>query len=130
MAISAISHVSISVSNLDHSAEWYAQVLGWTEHFRDRSETTQFAYGLLDGDVAIVLRQHDDPLESTFDERRTGLDHLSLAVAADDLEKFADRLRTTRSTFSPICDIGYAQLLSFRDPDNVALELFALVDPA
>jgi len=62
----------------------------------------------------------------SFDEDRVGLDHLSFAVAdrgvLDDAAGLLDGLGVKHGE---VKDIGEAYILEFRDPDNVALELFA-----
>lgn len=125
MPITAVSHVSITVSDLNRSERWYAEVLGWSKQATGRSDTTTFAYGLLPGDVAIVLRQHDVPESSGFDERRPGLDHLSFAVAElDDLASVEAILQSRGDPFTPVMAMPpHGHQLTFRDPDGVALEL-------
>ncbi|MCM2428697.1 VOC family protein [Streptomyces sp. RKAG337] len=61
-----------------------------------------------------------------FDEDRVGLDHLSLAVAdRGELEAAAAVLDGRGVAHEGIKDIGAGYILEFRDPDNIALELFA-----
>ena len=84
MPINGISHVSITVADLERSKSWYAEVLGWTPLMDDRSDTTTFSYGTLPDGTTIVLRVHDEPADAVFDERRVGLDHLSLSVTDAD----------------------------------------------
>ena len=125
MSITGISHVSITVADLDRSKRWYEEVLEWNCRMEDRSDTTTFAYGTLPGGTTIVLRVHDEPAETTFDERRVGLDHLSLtATDPNDLSLVDGRLRAAGATFTPTQDAPFGKILAFRDPDNIALELF------
>jgi catechol 2,3-dioxygenase-like lactoylglutathione lyase family enzyme len=125
MSITGISHVSITVADLDRSKRWYEEVLEWNCLMEDRSDTTTFAYGTLPGGTTIVLRVHDEPAETTFDERRVGLDHLSLtATDPNDLSLVDGRLRAAGATFTPTQDAPFGKILAFRDPDNIALELF------
>jgi glyoxylase I family protein len=124
MAITNLSHLSLTVSDLDVSKAWYSDVLSWSEQVTGRSDTTSFAYGILPGDVVVVLRQHDEPAGSTFDERRPGLDHLSLMVSGRaDLEQVETRLRERGGVYTPTVELPFAHQLTFRDPDNIALEL-------
>jgi glyoxylase I family protein len=124
MAITGVSHVGLTVSDLAASKQWYADVLGWQALADGASEGTTFVYGQLPGGTALVLRQHDAAIDGAFDERRPGLDHLSLSCSAlEDLSELTDRLAARHATFSPIQTTDYASVLSFRDPDNIALEL-------
>ena len=60
-----------------------------------------------------------------FDERRPGLDHIAFGVAnRAELEKWSARLDELGVAHGEIKDAGYGSGLSFRDPDNIALELF------
>lgn len=123
MAIAGISHVSLTVTDLRVSSEWYTQVLGWQCLAEDRSETTWFAYGRLPDGTTVVLRQHDSPVTGPFDERRPGLDHLSLTYTdVSDLEELSAKLAATGSTWSPVQETPHARVLNFRDPDNTAIE--------
>ena len=125
MSITGISHVSITVADLDRSKQWYEEVLEWNCLMEDRSDTTTFAYGTLPSGTTMVLRVHDEPAETTFDERRVGLDHLSLtATDPNDLSLVEGRLRAAGATFTPTQDAPFGKILAFRDPDNIALELF------
>jgi catechol 2,3-dioxygenase-like lactoylglutathione lyase family enzyme len=66
------------------------------------------------------------PGSDRYDENRVGLDHLSFSVASRaDLDEAAGRLDSLGVDHEPIKDIGMGYILEFRDPDNVALELFA-----
>ena len=61
-----------------------------------------------------------------FDERRPGLDHVSFGCQdRDELAKWAVRLDELGVVRGDIVDAGYGSGLSFRDPDGIALELFA-----
>jgi glyoxylase I family protein len=124
MPISAVSHISLTVSDLEASKAWYAEILGWRELMPGRTDTTTFAYGVLPGEIAIVLRQHDEPETSGFDPRRPGLDHLSLAVSEpDDLTRIEDRLRARDADFTATVQAPFGHQLTLRDPDGTALEL-------
>ena len=130
MAIAGISHVSITVADLERSKQWYADVLQWTCLMEDRSDTTTFAYGTLPDATTIVLRVHDEPADVTFDERRVGLDHLSLtATDVTDLSSVESRLSPLDARYTPTQDAPFGKILAFRDPDNIALELFYTGSP-
>ena len=61
-----------------------------------------------------------------FAEDRTGLDHVCFKVAArSDLDNAAALLDERGVTHGGVKDIGAGFILEFRDPDNIALELFA-----
>lgn len=123
MSLGGVSHVSLTVSDLDRSCSWYADVLEWNELVRGRGETTVFAHGVLPGGLNVVLREHEGVGAGVFDETRPGLDHLSFAAETmADLDLLAERLAAAGAVFTPKQELPFGWLLSFRDPDNIALE--------
>jgi catechol 2,3-dioxygenase-like lactoylglutathione lyase family enzyme len=59
-------------------------------------------------------------------EFRSGLDHVAFGVAdRAELDAWAARLDELGVAHGEIKDAHYGSGLSFRDPDNIALELFA-----
>jgi glyoxylase I family protein len=124
MPVTSLSHVSLTVSNLEESKSWYAEVLSWAEQASGRSDTTSFSYGVLPGGMAIVLRQHDSPESTPFEERRPGLDHLSFTVSdVADLHAVERLLEEHGNLYTPTVQHSFAYQLTFRDPDGIALEL-------
>ncbi|MBL7497388.1 VOC family protein [Frankia sp. CNm7] len=125
MALTGVSHLSLTVTDLDRSAAWYGEVLDWKELVRDRGDTTTFAHGVLPGGLSVVLRQHDQGIADAFDETRPGLDHLSFSVEEPaDLERLEARLTEAGAVFTPTRELPFGRVLAFRDPDNIALEAF------
>jgi catechol 2,3-dioxygenase-like lactoylglutathione lyase family enzyme len=122
MSINGISHVALSVTDLDRSAAWYQRALGWQELMRGH-DVTEFAYGQLPSGLALVLRRHGVDAAPAFDETRPGLDHLSFSVdSVADLKELEATLQEMGAVFTPAKDLPHGWLLAFRDPDNIALE--------
>ena len=79
------------------------------------------------GGTLVGLHQFPD-LESSepFNERRIGLDHVAFACAnRSELAEWEARLNEMGIANGGIVDASYGSGLSFRDPDNIALEFFA-----
>ena len=126
MTFSGVAHVSLTVTDLERSKRWYADLLGWEEMMAGESGGVIFGVGALPGGQLLALRQHPDGTGDEFDPRRTGLDHLSLDVgSADQLSDWERRFVNLGVSYTPTQDMPYGHVLNFKDPDGIALELFA-----
>lgn len=122
----AVAHVAVTVSDLDASREWYTRLLGVKPVLdEDTGPFRHVVYRL--GDTLLGL--HGFPAlsdDEPFDERRPGLDHIAFGCAnRGELVEWATRLDDLGIAHGEIVDAGYGSGLAFRDPDNIALELFA-----
>jgi catechol 2,3-dioxygenase-like lactoylglutathione lyase family enzyme len=121
-----IAHVALTVSDLDRSIPWYRALFG-TDPVLDE-DTGPFRHVVwLVGPTLVGLHQFPDPVGSEpFNERRIGLDHLAFACANQtELAEWRARLNELDVAHGGIVDAPYGSGLSFRDPDNIALEFFA-----
>lgn len=126
MKMPSITHVAVTVTDLSVSVPWYADVLG-VEPVLDE-DTGPFRHVVFQvGTTLLGLHGFPDLTErAPFNERRPGLDHLAFGVAERaDLEKWAAHLDELGVAHGVIEDAGYGSGLAFRDPDNIALEIFA-----
>lgn len=137
MAIAATgyAHVRLTVTDIARSRAFYEKVFGFpiayevpTDADRVTRESLSFLYGGVIyqfGGGLLGLR----PVASDgdrFDEDRVGLDHISFALSSRaEVDAAAAELDMLGVAHSGVKDIGVAVLLEFRDPDNIALELFA-----
>jgi catechol 2,3-dioxygenase-like lactoylglutathione lyase family enzyme len=122
----AITHVAVTVTDLAASEAWYTKVLGAPPVLdEDTGPFRHIVYSL----GGTLLGLHGFPkLDSNeaFNERRPGLDHIAFGCASrDELVAWAARLDELGIAHGDVVDAGYGSGLSFRDPDNIALELFA-----
>jgi glyoxylase I family protein len=127
-----INHVVLTVSDLDRSTAWYCDLFDLsvvsTEENIGPPYFTDVRYrGLFDLDTmsyVIGLAEHRDGSPPTFDATRIGLDHCGFGVAQRvDLDDWVGRLDDRQIPHSGIIDALYATVVSFRDPDGIALEL-------
>lgn len=124
-----LAHAAITVSDLERSTRWYTALLG-SGPVLDEDETTGgfhhtvFAIG---GGQLLGLHTHlGRAVDGQFDEHQPGLDHLAFACAdRADLLRWLGRLDELGISHGGIVDAGYGSGVSFRDPDNIALEFFA-----
>lgn len=121
-----ITHVALTVSDLEASAAWYTKVLGVDPVLdEDTGPFRHIVYSV--GGTLLGIHGFPD-LKSTepFDERRPGLDHVAFGCAdRAELEDWAKHLDELGVQHGGVVDAPYGSGLSFRDPDNIALELFA-----
>jgi glyoxylase I family protein len=124
--IPSITHVAVTVTDLAASEAWYTKVLG-VEPVLDE-DTGPFRHIVYPvGSTLLGLHGFPDLASAEpFNERRPGLDHIAFGCASrDELIEWAARLDQLGVPHGDIVDAGYGSGLSFRDPDNIALELFA-----
>ena len=119
-----IAHVDLTVRNPRGSARWYHEVLGLSileEHLEDNGHTMVLMQHPATR-MTFCLGCHPRSPRDLFDERRTGLDHLSfLVVNRAELVAWQERLDALGVEHTPIEDVQYGHVLAFRDPDNIAL---------
>lgn len=134
--IAGIHHISITVTDLEASLDWYERLLGANRvpmkfpHYE--CEDTGYAELLIEPRSGVVVGLHTNAANDgrQFDEARTGLDHVAFNVATrDDLEAWTARLDELGIEHSGIREgdepFAFATVV-FRDPDNIQLELFAV----
>ena len=124
----ALTHVALTVKDLSVSVPWYEALLG-SKPVLDEDTDPDFHHTvyLLDNGTLLGLHQHGTPApDEQFSEHRVGLDHLSFACASGaDLEEWVGKLDELGIEHGGIKDATYGWGVSFRDPDGIALELFA-----
>jgi catechol-2,3-dioxygenase len=121
-----ITHVALTVSDLSRSVPWYEALFGSTPVLDEDTGPFRHVVWLVGGTL-VGLHQFPDPAGAgPFDERRVGLDHLAFACKdRTELEVWEKRLGDLGIANGGVVDASYGSGLSFRDPDNIALEFFA-----
>lgn len=133
IATGAFAHIRLTVTDIDRSRAFYDDVFGLPvalEVPTDADDATREQLGWLFGGVVYQLGDALFGLRpvatDSFEEDRVGLDHLSFAVTArSDLDAAVTLLDERGIAHEGVKDIGTGYILEFRDPDNIALELFA-----
>jgi glyoxylase I family protein len=116
----------LTVSDLDRSIPWYQELFGSEPVLDEDTGPFRHAVWLLGGTLVGLHQFPDLKSAEPFDERRPGLDHLAFACTnRNELEEWLDRLNELGIANGGIVDAAYGSGLSFRDPDNIALEFFA-----
>lgn len=126
----SIAHVAVTVTDLTVSRPWYARLIG-AEPVLDEPTDEGFHHTVFVlGGTLIGLHQHPGTdADARFTEFRAGLDHIGFGCAdRAALASWASRLDELGIAHGGIVDAHYGSGLSFRDPDGIALELFAPPD--
>ena len=123
--------MGLTVRDIATSEAWYTDVLGLARLFVE-------PHSVGEGHTVVMTRpgtalfvgldHHPEADRQVFSERRTGLDHLALAVETrQDLDRWARHLETHGIDHGPIVEVdqpaAHAQM-TFRDPDGIPIEVF------
>ena len=126
--ITGVSHVDLTVTDLDRSEAFYTELLGAVPLLQGANEThgTTVRYVLhADSFLIIGLVRHDAPIDEPFDPRRVGLDHLAFNVAdRTGLDEWKARLVELGVVHSEIHEEEMWDVLAARDPDGIQIEFF------
>jgi glyoxylase I family protein len=125
--LTGLSHLDLSVSDRHASAGWYAAVLGFEirgDRFNEAAALHWIHLVHPACGLSLGLVEHPDNPGAPFDERRSGLDHVSFAVSARaDIEDLAQRIGDLGHEAPAITETTDALLLVLRDPDNIQVEV-------
>ena len=123
-----LTHVALTVRDLAVSVPWYEALFDADPVIdEDTDPDMHHTVYLLGNGTLIGLHEHGrEAPAGDFSEFRVGLDHVAFGCAdRTELEKWARRLDELGIGHGEIKDAPYGSGLSFRDPDNIALEFFA-----
>lgn len=134
---SGFAHIRLTVTDIARSKSFYDQIFGWPIAI-DASDKVgepgvenspeKFYGGTVYQTPQGTLFGLRPVGKETFDSERTGLDHVSFAVASRaDLDRAAANLTQAGVEHGEIIALAGAgiAILSFQDPDNINVELTA-----
>jgi len=126
-AFPAVTHVAVTVTDLAVSVPWYDQLFGAEAVLDEDTGPFRHVVYAIGGGMLFGLHLFPDGDRSVaFTARRAGLDHVAFACADHaELERWQNRLDELGIKHGGIVDAHYGSGLSFRDPDDIALEFFA-----
>ncbi len=121
----AVTHVALTVTDLGRSVPWYERLFDAKPVLdQDTGPFRHVVWAV--GGTLVGLHQFPDGRPEPFDERGVGLDHVAFACGdRGELQKWEAKLNELGVAHGGIVDADYGSGLSFRDPDNIALEFFA-----
>ena len=122
----ALAHVAVTVTDLERSRPWYTALFGSGPVLDEDTGPFHHVVWLL-GSSLFGIHQHASPTSAApFDELRPGMDHVAFGCAnRAELEQWETTLNSLGVAHGGVIDAPYGSGLSFRDPDNIALEFFA-----
>jgi glyoxylase I family protein len=125
-SITGCHHVALTVTDADRSAEWYSGLLNMQVALSHDGDDVRFrVLAQPESGWVLGVRQYPGRPADSFDEFRTGLDHVSFCVANQaELEAWEKELSARGITFTPIAETPIGSVIVFRDPDNIQLEFF------
>lgn len=131
--VTGYAHVRLTVTDIAASRRFYEDVFGLEVAYAlppEADDATQQALSFLFGGVIYRLPEGQllglrpvGPEGDRFSEDRVGLDHLSFGV--DDLDAAVAVLDELGIAHEDVKDLGAARIVELRDPDGIALELYA-----
>jgi glyoxylase I family protein len=131
--LAGLHHLNLTVTDIRASLGWYQDLLSLEKSF-ERTDARQgwSKAGLYDSGSGLRLNftEHHAASRDAFDERTTGLDHVAFLVKGGlaGLERWIARLDERGIAHSEIKRGDVGDLITFRDPDNIQLELYATAD--
>jgi len=121
-----IHHLALTVRNLDTSTSFYQLVFGFPPASELDGEGLHRRLFALPGGTNLGLTEHTPSSTDTFSPFRPGLDHLGFRVDTHaELTTWEQHLTHNGIEHSGIVEAPYGFALSFKDPDQIALEFFA-----
>jgi glyoxylase I family protein len=127
--ITGVHHTALTVTDVERSAAWYCDLLGMTVVFGGDEDTVRFRVLAHPASGCVVgLREYTTGSGDSFDELRTGLDHLAFGVtSAEELSAWESELSRRGIHFTPAAVTPIGTVVVFRDPDNIQLEFWLSV---
>lgn len=124
----AVHHLTLTVSDLQRSCEFYSAVLGFQV-----AVDLGYRYIMSNGKALMAISLPPDGKKAQngdrFNENRIGLDHISFSVdSRADMEEALSLLDQKGVEHGEIRDLGPdlgIYVMAFRDPDHIQLELTA-----
>ena len=129
VTVNGVNHLALTVKDANASREFYSKYLGFN-HLTDLGAKVL----MISGSLILALNPPPDPAQAipddVFTEHRIGLDHLSFGVASraeiEAAAKLFDENGISHGTINNLGEYGLpVTVMSFRDPDNIQLELTA-----
>jgi catechol 2,3-dioxygenase-like lactoylglutathione lyase family enzyme len=118
--------MALTVTDAERSAAWYSELRGMRLLMSGDEDTVRFRV-LVHPESGWVLgvREYTEGSSDRFDELRTGLDHFAFGVPSREaLDDWVQVLDAKAVPHAGVADTPVGSVVTFRDPDNIQLELW------
>lgn len=121
-----IHHVTLTVTDVTRSMDWYRALLGEGFEFERNGPTWERRGIRWPNGTMIGFTRHDRTSGAdAFDHTRVGMDHLSIGCADEaEVRAMAARCDELGIEHGPVEDTPYAWVVTCWDPDRIAVEFF------
>ncbi|MES2983811.1 MAG: VOC family protein [Pseudomonadota bacterium] len=129
MEIKELGHIVLYVHDMDVSAHFYGQVLGWKLLGRPARNVALFSSGRTHHELLLIEVGADAPPVATG--HRAGLYHFGLKIGTtdDELRAAYRELEAAGVAIQGATDHGFTHSLYIADPDGNEIELYIDVQP-
>jgi catechol 2,3-dioxygenase len=128
MGVTELGHLVLYVRDVDRSARFYRDVLGWRQILPEPGETPQMVAAFSGGRThhELLLIEVGDSATPIPEGRRVGLYHFGLKVgdSDDDLRAMLKRVQEAGATIVGSSDHTVTHSLYILDPDGNEIELY------
>jgi glyoxylase I family protein len=122
----SVHHVTLTVTNVRRSSEWYQAVLGPAAVVERQGPTWERIRMQWPSGLVIGVTRHDSTPQAAFDCTRAGLDHQGLTCTDEAaVRHWHDHLASLGFEHGPVETAPYGWAVTAHDPDGIAIEFFA-----
>lgn len=126
-SLPGLDHLALTATDVETNTAFYTVLFGVQPSSTMNDGAFVRRKFTLAGGLGLGLTEHRPSAGlGTFDEQNPGLDHVGFSVSdIAQLEEWAAHLDSMGVAHSGLVTASYGTVLSFKDPDGVALEFFA-----
>ncbi|MGB3015563.1 MAG: VOC family protein [Candidatus Nanopelagicales bacterium] len=120
-----LHHLTLTVSALTRSADFYQQLFGPAEVLTREGPGWQRRRLLWPGGLMIGVTVFEDSAGDAFDPSRIGVDHVGFGVdSAAAVRDWVQTMDQLGIEHGPVEDTAHALVVTGRDPDGIPIEFF------
>jgi glyoxylase I family protein len=125
--LQGVGHIALTVTDVKRSTDFYQRLFDAETLFSGEDDIGPITICASPAIMFGFRRHGSTGTEDRFDPARVGLDHVGFHVDdREQLESWRARLDDQGVTNSGIVEDPNGLHLSFKDPDNIALEFFCM----